>query len=127
MTSAAILVRGYASTGDGFAAGVVASIGIVLQYVTFGRRRVELMLPVRYAARAAGVGLLIALAVVFVPTLMGKPILTHSPAPDAHVTYFGALELHTAILFDVGVFLVVVGAIVSMLHWIASPRKEPGS
>jgi multicomponent Na+:H+ antiporter subunit A len=47
MAAVAILVKGYAEPGDGFSAGVVAALGILLQYLAFGREQVERLLPVR--------------------------------------------------------------------------------
>ena len=37
VVATAILVKGYADVGDGFAAGVVAALGILLQFLAFGR------------------------------------------------------------------------------------------
>lgn len=124
VTAVALLVRGYASTGDGFAGGVVAATGVLLQYVAFGQRRVEAILPVVWAGPAAGLGLALALAVTFGPSVLGRAPVSHLPAPGAHVVDVGMLEVHTALLFDAGVFLTVFGGLVSMLHWIAKPNPE---
>ena len=69
VVAVAVLVKGYADVGDGFAAGVIAALGVLLQYLAFGRAAVERALPVRRAAQLAIGGLLAALAVVFVPVL----------------------------------------------------------
>lgn len=124
MIAFAVLVKGYADTGDGFSAGVIAATGIMLQYMTFSYSRVERWLPLRFAPFAAYVGLLLALLVVFFPTVRGEPVVTHVPAPGHEVVELGSLELHTAVLFDVGVFLIVLGFIVHvmslMAHTVAS-------
>jgi len=86
MVAAAILVKGYVDVGDGFAAGVVAALGVLLQYLAFGRAAVERVLPVRHAAKLAIGGLLVTLAVAFVPALAGQAPLQHAPAPGAKVT-----------------------------------------
>ena len=67
MVALAVLVKGYVDVGDGFAGGIVAALGLLLQYVAFGRRRSSRALPVRHAPRLAVAGLLITLAVAFVP------------------------------------------------------------
>ena len=124
MVALATLVKGYAETGDGFTAGVIAGLGILLQFVAFGEREMADRLPVRYAPAVASSGLLLALAVTFVPVVRGTPILTHEPPADASVTHIGSIELLTAVAFDVGVFLLVLGFIVSTIRLIAWARQE---
>lgn len=109
VAAAAILVKGYTQPGDGFSAGVVAGLGVVLQYLAFGREEAEKLPVVRSAGVIAFAGLLISLFVMLVPLFLGDPILTHYPPPDAEVLIFGTLEILTAVLFDVGVFLLVFG------------------
>ena len=118
MVAFATLVKGYAETGDGFAAGVIAALAFVMQFVAFGERDVRRMLHTRYAPAIAVIGLALALVVTFVPVLMGAPILTHSPPPNAAVVHLGTVELITAFAFDVGVFLLVVGFSVTSLSLV---------
>ena len=127
MVAVATLIKGYADTGDGFTAGVIASLAVLLQFLAFGEREVERRLPIRLAPLAAFVGLAVALAVTFLPVVWGKPLLTHAPAPSAEVVHLGSLELITAVVFDVGVFLLVLGFAVSTVRLIARvrPRREP--
>ncbi|HEU4898811.1 MAG TPA: MnhB domain-containing protein, partial [Actinomycetota bacterium] len=49
MVAAAFLIKGYVDVGDGFGAGVIAALGVLLQYLAFGRAAVERVLPVRHA------------------------------------------------------------------------------
>ena len=119
MVAFATLVKGYAETGDGFAAGIIAALAFVMQFVAFGERHVRRDLHTRFAPAVAILGIALALAVTFVPVLMGAPILTHSPPPDASVMHLGTVELLTAFLFDVGVFLLVVGFSVTSLSLVA--------
>ena len=120
----AVLIKGYAQPGDGFSAGVIAAMGVLLQYIAFGFEKVEEDLPVRHAAWLATGGLALALVTVFGPPLLGYPILTHFPRPGEPVIHFGLLAIHTAVLFDVGVFLLVLGFSVSALRWIAQAGRE---
>jgi multicomponent Na+:H+ antiporter subunit B len=127
MVAAAVLVKGYADVGDGFAAGVIAALGVLLQYLAFGRAAVERALPVRRAAQLAVGGLLLALAVAFLPALGGGAPLQHAPAPGAEVVKLGSLELIGAVAFDVGVFALVLGMVVATIGLIAGTREEePG-
>ena len=128
MTAAAVLVKGYADTGDGFAAAVIAAFGVLLQYVAFGYRVGARFRLSRWLPLISGAGLLLALLVAFVPSLRGQAPLTHAPPPGEEVVHFGTLELLTAVLFDVGVFLLVFGFAVGAIDLIArlSIRQSDG-
>jgi len=126
MVAAAILIKGYVDVGDGFAAGVIAALGILLQYLAFGQAAVQQALPVRHAAKLAVAGLLLSLVVAFVPVLAGGAPLQHAPAPGAEVVHLGSLELLTAVLFDVGVFALVLGMVVATIDLIAGTPNERG-
>ncbi len=117
--AAAILVKGYADAGDGFSAGVIASLGILLQDAAFGRDPAPGDRDARWALRLGLAGMGLALAVAFAPVLAGGEILEHAPAPGEDVIHFGTLELITAVAFDVGVCLLVVGAVVGIIRLVA--------
>jgi multisubunit Na+/H+ antiporter MnhB subunit len=119
VVAAGILVKGYVSTGDGFAAGVVAALAVLIQVLAFGIEETERYLPLRLAPVLAVAGLGIGLAVAFVPVLLGRPIMTQAPGPGEEVIHLGTIELLTAVLFDVGVFLLVFGFAVSAITLIA--------
>ena len=119
MVAAALLVRGYSDVGDGFSAGVVAALGVLMQYVGLGYRDAERLLPVRLAPAWAFAGLGLALMVALVPLVAGRSMLTHFPRPGASVTKLGTLELITPVLFDVGVALLVFGAVVGIIRTLA--------
>jgi multicomponent Na+:H+ antiporter subunit B len=127
MVAAAIIVKGYADVGDGFSAGVIVALAIALRYVALGTQRAERSLPLlRYAPTVAAGGLLLALAVGFLPVAAGDPPFTHRPAPGAHVVHIGTLELISAVAFDVGVFLLVCGVLVTLVHHLARLVEEGG-
>ena len=120
MFAAAIIVKGYTDVGDGFSAGVIVALAIALRYVTLGTERAERSLPVlRHAPAIAAGGLLMALAVGFLPVVAGDPPFTHRPGPGADVVKIGTLELISAVAFDIGVFLLVCGALVTVVHQLA--------
>ncbi len=124
VAAVAILVKGYAQPGDGFAAGVVASLGVMLQHLALGRREAERLAVVRHAPILAGAGLVLSLLVATVPLLLGDPVLTHYPRPGGHVIYLGTLELITPVLFDVGIFLLVFGFVVGTMNAFARTISE---
>lgn len=120
MVAAAIIVKGYGDVGDGFSAGVIVALAVALRYITLGPRRAEHGLPLlRYAPAAAGSGLLIGLGVGFFPVAFGDPPFTHVPPPGEPVIKVGTLELITAVAFDLGVFLLVTGVLVMLIHHLA--------
>jgi multisubunit Na+/H+ antiporter MnhB subunit len=128
MVAAALIAKGYAEVGDGFGAGVAVALVIALTYVALGGARAEASLPVlRHGPKLAVAGLLLALASGFFPLLLGEPPVSHRPAPDEHVVKVGTLELFTPLVFDIGVFLLVVGVLIVLLHHMARSDDEEGS
>jgi multicomponent Na+:H+ antiporter subunit B len=126
MLAAALIVRGYADVGDGFSAGVIVALAVSLRYVALGVEEAERGLPIlRRAPIAVAAGLLIALASGFFSVALGDPPFTHQPPPGAHVVEIGMLELITAVAFDIGVLLLVVGALVVLVHHLARLIGEP--
>jgi multicomponent Na+:H+ antiporter subunit B len=121
--SLALLVKGYTSVGDGFTAGILAALGVTMQSVAGGPARVEL-LPLRWAYRLAFVGLLLSLALMIVPLAEGEALFTHSPPPGSEAVKLGTLELITPVLFDAGVFLLVLGTVVASVQLIARTDRE---
>jgi len=126
LVAAAILIKGYVDIGDGFSAGVIAALGIILQGVAFGADEFDRLPFVRYAPLGTLAGLFLALAVAFGPVLAGRPIFLHSPVAGEHASHFGSLEFITPVLFDVGVFLVVLGFCVGSVSAVAreTARRE---
>lgn len=120
----ATMLKGYADTGDGFSAAVIAALGVAVQGVAFGADEFDRLPLVRYAPVGSMIGLVIALSLAFLPVLWGYPVMTHFPKAGEHVIHFGTLELITAVLFDVSVFLVVFGFGVGVVMAIARTSRE---
>ena len=127
MVALAVLIKGYADTGDGFSAGLIASLGVLVQYVAFGPALPGQMAIVRHANSLSRIGLLLALTVAFLPVLFGKPELTHWPGPGESVRHLGALEFITPVLFDIGVFMLVIGFVVGVIDLIAQTIERQSS
>ncbi|MGH2535557.1 MAG: MnhB domain-containing protein [Thermomicrobiales bacterium] len=127
MIAAAVLVKGYTDTGDGFSAGVIAALGVLIQFLAFGPEATADLPPVRFAREITLTGLLLSLAVAFLPVLWGEAPMTHFPRPGEEVTHFGTLEILTAVVFDIGVCLLVFGFMLGVVDLIArlSMRMEP--
>jgi multisubunit Na+/H+ antiporter MnhB subunit len=120
----AMLVKGYAEVGDGFAAGVIAGLAFLMQFVAFGERQVRRELHTRFAPVVAQLGIALALATTLLPILWGKPPLTHYPLPDEPAIHLGELELLTAFVFDIGVFMLVVGFSITGLSLLSRAESR---
>lgn len=116
----AIIVKGYADVGDAFSAAVIVALAVGLRYVSLGTERAERTMPLlRHAPVVTAAGLLIALGVGFFGVLLGDSPFTHQPPAGEAVIKIGTLELITAVAFDVGLFLLVTGAMVVLIHHLA--------
>jgi len=126
-----LLVRGHDSPGGGFAAGIVMSIAILIQYMARGTRQVEMRLSVR-PLRWIGAGLLCATVTGAAAWLFGYPFLS-SDHGYLELPAIGAVPLTSALFFDIGVFALVLGAMVLILIALAHqsirvPRvREPAA
>ncbi|MGH6950401.1 MAG: monovalent cation/H+ antiporter subunit A [Vitreimonas sp.] len=112
-----LFLRGHDRPGGGFAAGVTMSIAFILQYMASGTRWTEAHLRVR-PINWIGAGLLIAVAAGAGAWFFGYPFLT-SYFQYVEVPWIGKLPVATAMIFDFGVFVLVVGATVLMLIALA--------
>ena len=108
LISAFIFLRGHNLPGGGFIAGLITAVALVLQYIANGVSWMEQRLPLNYQ-RMAGCGVLIAALTGLGSWAFGRPFLT-SAFGHFELPLVGEFELATAILFDLGVYLAVVGA-----------------
>lgn len=113
LISVFIFLRGHNLPGGGFIAGLITSVALVLQYIASGIDWVERRLALNYQ-RLAGAGVLIAGL-----TGLGSLVFDHNFLTSAfgHVEWplVGEFELATAMLFDLGVYLTVVGSTLLIL------------
>lgn len=112
-----LLLRGHDLPGGGFVAGVTMAVAFILQYMARGTVWVEArlrVLPVRWM----GIGLLLAGTVGAAAWLFDRPFLSSSFS-YVDIPLIGDVPLASALLFDLGVFALVVGATVLMLIAIA--------
>jgi multicomponent K+:H+ antiporter subunit A len=91
----------------------------VLHYVASGTEWTEARVRVGYQPLIA-TGLLIAFATGLGALAFGYPFLS-ATFTYVHIPLIGEIELATAMLFDVGVFLTVVGAVMLMLSRLGTP------
>jgi multicomponent K+:H+ antiporter subunit A len=112
-----IFMRGHDMPGGGFSAGLTLSIAFLLQYLAGGTRWAEdrlRILPLRWM----GAGILTASATGIGAWLFGYPFLT-SHFQYVDLPLIGKMPAATALLFDLGVFSLVVGSTVLILVALA--------
>jgi multicomponent K+:H+ antiporter subunit A len=112
-----LFARGHDAPGGGFVAGLVLSVGVLLQYVVSGTAWVEEHLHV-YPRALIATGLLLVLATAGGAVLAGLPLLT-SRTWDLTLPLVGALHVPSATFFDLGVFAIVVGSTLFILTALA--------
>ncbi|MFQ3670657.1 MAG: MnhB domain-containing protein, partial [Verrucomicrobiia bacterium] len=112
-----LLLRGHNFPGGGFIGGLASAMAILLYGLAVGFERAEAQLgfgPIKMAA----LGLGLAVVTSMVPMLVGQTYFEHSMF-HLELPFFGELHVGTTLLFDVGVFLVVVGITVKIIFVIA--------
>ena len=108
LVSLHLFLRGHNAPGGGFIAGLVLALALILQYVANGRHWVEQRLRTDFRVWI-GAGLLIAGAAGIGSWFLGAPFLTSSYAYWT-LPVLGTVPLASAVVFDLGVYLTVVGA-----------------
>ena len=108
-----IFLRGHNMPGGGFISGLVAAIALVMQYMASGYGWTAARQRVDYHAMI-GWGVTIAALCGVGAWLAGRPFLT-SAFGYVHPPVVEKFELATAAIFDLGVFLTVVGAVMLAL------------
>ena len=111
-----IFLAGHYTPGGGFVGGLLTSSAIVLLLLAFDLKTLRTVLPINYTYMIAS-GLILALATAAFPMFVGEAFFTH------FFDYFdlpllGKTSLHTAALFDLGVYLVVVGVTMTIIQTI---------
>ena len=113
MVAVFIFIRGHNLPGGGFIAGLIAAVALIVQYLANGIAWTAERLKFEMH-KVIGMGLLIATVTGLVAMGLGYPFLTTT---YTYLTWpvVGKFEVASAIAFDLGVFLVVVGSTVMSL------------
>jgi multicomponent K+:H+ antiporter subunit A len=124
-----IFMRGHNQPGGGFIAGLITAVALVLQYMAMGQSRAETLLRADGGSRFVrwiGMGLGIAGLTGIGAFALGQPFLT-SANGHPYVPLLGELPLATAALFDLGVYITVVGATLLTLSTLGAVTRETGA
>lgn len=105
---------GHNVPGGGFAGGLTAGLALVLRYLAGGRYELGETLPLD-AGKILGVGLAFSGGTALASLLLGAPVLS-SATIQFDLIGFGHVKIVTALFFDLGVYLVVVGLVLDVLR-----------
>lgn len=113
-----IFFAGHYTPGGGFVGGLLTASGIVLLLLAFDLKTVMTCLPINYTVMTA-IGLLLALVTAAGSIVFNVPFFTHA-FDYFELPLLGKQSLHTAMLFDTGVYLVVVGVTMTIIQTIGA-------
>jgi multisubunit Na+/H+ antiporter MnhB subunit len=112
-----LFLRGHNAPGGGFIAGLVIAVAALIARMANSRLvrvSTQVLIPV---------GLMIAASTGIIPMLYGLPFLT-SRHGHSHIPLFGEFEWATASIFDLGVFLVVIGVTLTIIDLLSSRGNQ---
>lgn len=127
-----LLAAGHNQPGGGFIGGLVGGAAIALAYVGGGLEQVRAFTHLRPWTILGG-GLVVVATAAIVPLLVGGAVLEQDFV-TLHPPVLGDVKLTSALFFDTGVYLVVVGTVFMAFEALgedAPPKEqdlvEPGS
>src|SRR5262245_16650506 len=109
-----LLFAGHNQPGGGFVGGIVAGAAVAVRYVAGGIGEVRRLSRAR-PWTVLGAGLLVAAATALAPLLAGRPLLETAEA-DLDLPVLGHVAVSSALVFDAGVYLVVVGLVLMVFE-----------
>jgi multicomponent Na+:H+ antiporter subunit A len=112
--SAYFFFAGHNTPGGGFAGGLTAGLALVLRYLAGGRYELGEALPLD-AGKIMGAGLTLSAGTAVTSLFLGAPVLS-SAVFEFDVPVLGSIKLVTALFFDLGVYLIVVGLVLDVLR-----------
>jgi multicomponent Na+:H+ antiporter subunit B len=118
--SISLLLAGHNNPGGGFIGGVMFAAVISLTYVVFGLEHMKTILNPKWD-RWFAFGLLIASLTAFAAIPFGHNFF-RSKVMIIHLPLYGEIELVSAALFDIGVYFVVIGSLLSIFKTIGESK-----
>lgn len=133
--SVSLFLQGHNLPGGGFIGGVLTTTAFVLVYVAYDLDYLESEVLDREVDRGTGVfenrtvttyrrtfllGLVVALGSGVAGILLGDPFLTQTYVHLENVPIYHEIELASALVFDLGVFLVVVGGLLTIVSVVSA-------
>jgi multicomponent Na+:H+ antiporter subunit A len=122
MVSLYLLIAGHNDPGGGFSGGLMAGLALTVRYLAGGRYELERATPIN-AGTMLGAGLAIAALYAVTPVFLGGSVM-QSYTFEADLPVFGHEKFVTALIFDIGVYLIVVGLILDILRSLGGRIDE---
>ena len=119
-----LLFAGHNLPGGGFAGGLVAGLALVGRYLAGGRYELGAAAPIG-AGTVLGTGMLLAVGTAAAPLLLGADALT-SAFVETELPVLGHVEFVTSTIFDIGVYLIVVGLVLDVLRSLGAEVDRQG-
>ncbi|MFI7701104.1 hydrogen gas-evolving membrane-bound hydrogenase subunit E [Nonomuraea sp. NPDC049480] len=113
-----LLFIGHSGVGGGFAGGIVAGLAITVRYLAGGRNELATAVPV-HAGVLMGAGLTLSAGAALAGLLFGRAALDMLAA-DVTVPLMGHVHLSTGLLFDIGVYVSVIGMVQDVLRGLGA-------
>lgn len=115
-----VLLRGHNEPGGGFVGGLVAATAFALYAIAYGVESARQLLQIS-SRRLIGIGLLIAAGSGLIGLAWGDPFMTaHWDTREIPVVG----KLGTPLLFDIGVYLVVIGVVLTIIFALIEAEEE---
>ncbi|MBD8070491.1 Na(+)/H(+) antiporter subunit B [Bacillus sp. PS06] len=111
-----LFFAGHYTPGGGFIGGLMTAAALVLLLLAFDAKTVKKIFPFDFI-KVAALGLLIAVLTGMGAFLFDVPFLTHTFG-YFDIPILGHTGLATAVLFDIGVYLVVIGVTMTIIQTI---------
>lgn len=115
-----LFISGHHRPGGGFIGGLAFVAAIVLLFLVYDIEKVRKNIPVDFKVLAA-IGVLISVFTGVGGMITGKPFLSQAFG-HVNLPVFGETEMATAVLFDVGVALAVIGTSLTIIISIGDDR-----
>jgi len=108
-----VLLRGHNAAGGGFIGGLIGAVAFSLLLLAFGLKKAKELLP--FDPRSLiGIGLLVALGAALFPAYRGQGFFKGLWV-QVQIPSMGILKFGTPQLFDIGVYLVVIGSLMIII------------
>lgn len=118
LVSVYVTFRGHNAPGGGFAGGMIAGCAFVLRFLAHGATMVSRTLRIA-PTTLIGAGMLLAIGTAAAPLVLGDSLI------ESHIWKFdlpaiGTVKLVSSSIFDLGVYVLVIGVVVAVLMALGS-------
>jgi multicomponent Na+:H+ antiporter subunit A len=117
-----LLFAGHNQPGGGFVGGLVAGAAFVLRYIAGGRAALRAAVPIEPRV-PLGLGLVVATLTSMGPLALGGQLL-ESGKRELDVPVLGLVKVTSALPFDTGVYLVVIGLVLGVLRTLGAEAER---